>query len=49
MSPLPIDVGLCIRKLRKEKPDMKPDQRLAICLDVARRGGNKEVKPWKKE
>jgi len=31
------DLGNCIRFLRKERLDMKADQRVAVCLDVARK------------
>ncbi len=43
--PLPADMGMCVRKLRKEKPEMKSDQRVAICLDTMRRAGKDVGKP----
>jgi len=39
------DLGNCIRFLRKEKPDMPPEQREAICLDLWRKATGK--KPYK--
>ncbi len=44
--PIPVngDLGACIRFLRKEKPGMKSDQRVAICLSLARKGKKKEKK-----
>jgi len=46
--PLPTDMGACIRKLRKERPEMKGDQRVAICMDVRRKAGlEKSEKPKK--
>ena len=47
--PLPADMGMCIRKLRREKPDMKGDQRVAICLDMMRKAGKETAPPPKKE
>lgn len=40
--PIPVpksedDLGQCIRFLRKENPEMKSDQRVAICLNLARK------------
>lgn len=40
--PIPVpksteDIGTCIRFLRRDKPDMSSKQRVAICLDLARK------------
>ena len=45
--PIPIpsstdDIGACIRFLRRENPEMKNDQRVAICLDLARKHQGKK-------
>lgn len=44
--PIPVpssedNLGACIRFLRREHPEMKQDQRVAICLDLARKGKKK--------
>lgn len=48
--PIPVpksenDIGNCIRFLRRDKPEMKSDQRVAICLDLYRKSQGKP--PWK--
>lgn len=45
--PIPVpkkegDLGDCIRFLRKENPEMKSDQRVAVCLSVFRKAHNIE-------
>jgi hypothetical protein len=40
--PLPKEMGLCIRMLRREKPDMSSDQRIAICLDNQKKDETKK-------
>lgn len=44
--PIPVpsseaNLGACIRFLRRDKPNMPHKQRIAICLDLARRKGKK--------
>lgn len=51
MSPIPVpksekDIGECIRFLRRENPEMKSDQRVAICLDLARKHQGKKRYPF---
>ena len=49
MSPIPTpttkdghaDIGACIRMLRRENPEMKSDQRVAICLSKWRKSKGK--------
>jgi len=47
--PIPVpestdDIGVCVRFLRREKPHMSSDQRVAICLDLARQKGKDKKK-----
>ena len=47
--PIPVppeknELGECIRFLRREKPEMSSDQRVAVCLDVYRRAHGKKDK-----
>jgi len=49
MSPIPVpksedDIGDCIRFLRKERPDMASDQRVAVCLSIYRKAHGKPEK-----
>ncbi len=54
MSPTPVsskdksgnyDIGMCIRFLRREHPEWKPDQMEAVCLETARKAhGEKREK-----
>lgn len=49
--PLPrtTDVGVIIRFLRQEKPNMKRSQRLAIALEQARKAGASIKRPKSKK
>jgi hypothetical protein len=39
------NLGACIRFLRRERPDMSSDQRVAVCLNIWRKSTGK--KPYK--
>ena len=48
MTPIPTEsMGACMRFMRRDKPDMKNDQMVAICLDMMRKKGGKDTPPEK--